>query len=124
MLMAMATAQCALLFTLYAVSSGHGDGHRALFTVWCCSIAFLYGGNFCLYPTATMHTFGPSHASANYGVVFTAFGMAGVVGAMLKKPLEASLGFPDLTYLMASLCLCGAVGAWLFGFLRPLVSPP
>ena len=49
--MCAASALALATFTLGAPS-------KALFTAWCIVTAFFYGGNFALYPTATMQQFG------------------------------------------------------------------
>ena len=57
-----------------------------------------------------MAQFGKQHAGANYGLVFTSVGIAGLIGALGKGELESLVGgFSGLTYLMGGLCAAGAV---------------
>ncbi|MHA1744446.1 MAG: L-lactate MFS transporter [Promethearchaeota archaeon] len=65
---------------------------QALFFIWVCLIYFSFGGNFSLYPTATTDLFGAKNLGPNYGVIFTAYGIAGVTGALLAKPLGNLFG--------------------------------
>jgi OFA family oxalate/formate antiporter-like MFS transporter len=39
-----------------------------------------FGGNFALYPAATADNFGAKHFGVNYGFIFTAYGVAGILG--------------------------------------------
>ncbi len=43
-------------------------------------VGFNFGGNFALFPSATADLFGAKSLGANYGLVFTSFGVAGVAG--------------------------------------------
>jgi OFA family oxalate/formate antiporter-like MFS transporter len=43
-------------------------------------VGFNFGGNFALFPSATADLFGAKNLGANYGWVFTSYGVAGVVG--------------------------------------------
>ena len=46
-------------------------------------IGFNFGGNFSLFPTATADFFGPQHVGQNYGWMFTAYGVGGIVGPIM-----------------------------------------
>ena len=56
-------------------------------------IAVTYGGNFSLFPSATADFFGAKNVAANYGLVFTSWGFAGVsagrIGARVYKATGA-----------------------------------
>ena len=43
-------------------------------------IGFNFGGNFSLFPTMTADLFGTKHVGRNYGWVFTAYGVGGIIG--------------------------------------------
>lgn len=49
-----------------------------------------YGANFALFPAATAEYFGTKNLGVNYAAVFTAWGVAGVVGPQTKAYLIAS----------------------------------
>jgi OFA family oxalate/formate antiporter-like MFS transporter len=46
-------------------------------------IGFNFGGNFSLYPTATADFFGAKNVGRNYGWVFTAYGVGGIIGPIM-----------------------------------------
>jgi len=46
-------------------------------------IGFNFGGNFALFPAATADLFGSKNVGPNYGWVFTAYGIGGIVGPVL-----------------------------------------
>lgn len=52
------------------------------FLIITCAIFFCFGGNFSLFPTATADLFGSKNLGENYGIVFTAYGVAGFIGAV------------------------------------------
>eukprot|EP00039_Didymoeca_costata_P004512 m.73788 g.73788 ORF g.73788 m.73788 type:complete len:449 (+) comp12434_c0_seq1:171-1517(+) len=104
-LLVMAFTQGGMLLSLTYVSK-----NEYLFVAWVCLVAFLYGGNFALYPTGVMELFGKTHAGSNYGLIFTGFGVAGVLAALLKGPLEAAVhGFRGLTFLMGGAAILGGI---------------
>ncbi|MCK4595674.1 MFS transporter, partial [candidate division WOR-3 bacterium] len=81
-------------------------------------IGFNFGGNFALFPTATADFFGTSNVGLNYGWVFTAYGVAGIVGPILggyvRDTYQTFLG----AFIPAGIvCLIGAV-------IMILVKPP
>ncbi len=45
-------------------------------------IGFCFGGNFALFPSSTADYFGSKNVGSNYGVLFTSYGVAGIVGAL------------------------------------------
>jgi MFS family permease len=46
-------------------------------------IGFNFGGNFALFPAATADYFGNKNVGKNYGWVFTAYGVGGIVGPIM-----------------------------------------
>ena len=42
---------------------------KSTFFIWTCAILGIFGGNFALYPTASVRLFGPHHAGSNYSLV-------------------------------------------------------
>lgn len=42
-----------------------------------------FGGNFALFPSATSDYFGTKHFGMNYGFIFTAYGVAGILGPVV-----------------------------------------
>jgi OFA family oxalate/formate antiporter-like MFS transporter len=56
---------------------------RALLFLGAAFIGFNFGGNFALFPVATADTFGARNVGKNYGWVFLAYGLAGIVGPIM-----------------------------------------
>jgi MFS family permease len=48
-----------------------------------CIIGFNFGGNFALFPAVTADFFGVKSVGANYGMVFFAYGIAGIAGPQI-----------------------------------------
>lgn len=45
-------------------------------------IGFCFGGNFALFPSSTADYFGSKNIGSNYGVLFTSYGVAGIIGGL------------------------------------------
>ncbi len=46
-------------------------------------VGFCFGGNFSLFPSATADLYGSKNVGKNYGVVFTSYGIAGILGGLV-----------------------------------------
>ncbi|HEY1856775.1 oxalate/formate MFS antiporter [Acidocella sp.] len=55
-------------------------------------VFFGWGEIFSLFPSTLTDTFGPKHATANYGFLYLAFGVAGVLGGPLAALLHKATG--------------------------------
>jgi OFA family oxalate/formate antiporter-like MFS transporter len=55
-------------------------------------VYFCFGGNLALLPATTRSFFGAKYMGLNYALVFSAYGTAGILGALLAAPLVAALG--------------------------------
>jgi len=53
-------------------------------------VGFTFGGNFALFPSITFEFFGPKNLGNNYGYVFTSYGFAAVLGALIPGLLAGS----------------------------------
>ncbi len=73
-------------------------------------IGFNYGTNLSLFPSATKDYFGLKNFGANYGLVFSAWGVAGLVFPRVAQMIVASTGAPEAAYIMASFLLVLSVG--------------
>jgi len=58
-------------------------GNVALLYLGAAVIGFNFGGNFSLFPTATADFFGNKSVGPNYGWMFTAYGVGGILGPVL-----------------------------------------
>ncbi len=68
-------------------------------------VGFNFGGNFALFPSATADLFGAKNLGANYGWVFTAYGVAGVVGIAAGNAAKTMTGSYAAAFIVAG-CLC------------------
>jgi len=73
-------------------------------------IGFNYGANLSVFPSATKDYFGMKNFGVNYGCVFTAWGVGGILGPLLSGWIfDTSQNF-NTAYLIASFCLLIAAG--------------
>jgi OFA family oxalate/formate antiporter-like MFS transporter len=68
-------------------------------------VGFNYGGAFALFPSATADLFGAKNLGANYGWVFTSYGVAGVVGIAAGNAAKVMTGSYVAAFSLAG-CLC------------------
>ncbi|MHC5110454.1 MAG: OFA family MFS transporter [Planctomycetota bacterium] len=68
-------------------------------------VGFNFGGNFALFPSATADLFGAKNLGANYGWVFTSYGVAGVVGIAAGNAAKTMTGSYAAAFVVAG-CLC------------------
>ena len=78
-------------------------------------VGFNYGGAFALFPSATADLFGAKNLGANYGWVFTSYGIAGVVGIAAGNAAKILTGSYVAAFSAAgALCLVSAgLALWL-----------
>lgn len=73
-------------------------------------VGFNYGGCFALFPSATADLFGSKNLGANYGWLFTSYGIAGVVGIAAGNAAMTMTGSYAAAFAFAAvLCLISAV---------------
>ena len=92
----MTLLQAGMLFALFRM----GSTEIAL-TVAACWIGFNFGGNFALFPLAAAESFGTKNLGANYGAMFTAYGVGGIV-----MPILAGSMWDMLVVRIHSFCCC------------------
>jgi OFA family oxalate/formate antiporter-like MFS transporter len=101
---AMFVIQAVVMFVLAGL-----DTKTALY-VGAGLVGFNFGGNFALFPSATADLFGAKNLGANYGWVFTSYGVAGVVGIYAGNIAKIRTGsYRNAFILAAVLCLISAV---------------
>ncbi len=66
-------------------------------------IGFCFGGNFALFPSATADLWGSKNVGKNYGVMFTAYGIAGITGAFVAGPIVDATGSYYLAFLITGI---------------------
>jgi MFS family permease len=92
-------------------------------------IGFNYGGSFALFPAITADYFGNKSVGSNYGWVFTAYGVAGLVGPLLAGYFkDTAHGTFDPSVWMTPFIIAGVVcllGALIMSCAkRPAVASP
>jgi OFA family oxalate/formate antiporter-like MFS transporter len=83
-------------------------GTPALLFLGATIIGFNFGGNFALFPTATADFFGPTHLGQNYGWVFTAYGVGGIVGPIMAGIFRDNGSWLPAFLISGVLCLVAA----------------
>ncbi len=77
-LVIMLLAQSIMMLLFYYIA-----GVTALLYAGAAVIGFNFGGNFALFPAITADYFGTRHVGANYGWMFTAYGVGGILGPIM-----------------------------------------
>ena len=73
-------------------------------------VGFNFGGNFALFPSATADFFGTKNIGVNYALVFTSYGVAGIVGPILGGRAFDLTGSYLYAFIPAGIaCLIAAV---------------
>ena len=83
-----------------------------------CALIFCFGGNFSLFPTATTDLFGAKNLGPNYGMVFTAYGIAGFLGATMVQVVVNALGSYLVLFIIMGIMSLIAAG------LTFVIKPP
>lgn len=85
-------------------------------------IGFNFGGNFALFPAVTADFFGNKNVGANYGWIFTAYGIAGIAGPQIAGYFkDAAQGALYPAHWMPAFIIAGVVcliGAVLVFFIQ------
>ena len=84
-------------------------------------IGFNYGANLSLFPSFTKDLGGLKSFGLNYGIVFTAWGVGGLVMGRLSQTLAASTGGFNLSFIVAGIMLL--IGAGLATRLKRRTRP-
>lgn len=95
LILAIAMFSFAFLTTLTAA-----EGLWISVTIVASVIGFCFGANFSLFPSATVDYFGSENVGKNYGVVFTSYGVAGIVGGLLAGYIVDWLGSYYLVFMI------------------------
>jgi MFS family permease len=103
------------VFIKFGIASG--------FIAGACIIGFNFGGNFALFPAITADYFGNKRVGRNYGWMFTAYGIAGIIGPQLAGLFKDSAkGSGDPEVWMIPFIVAGAaciIGSIIMKFTNP-----
>ncbi len=78
-------------------------------------IGFNFGGNFALFPSACADSFGSENLGLNYGFIFTAYGIGGIVGPILAGAVQdAGMSFLYAFIPAAIMCFVAAFLALIY----------
>ncbi|TFG07706.1 MFS transporter [Candidatus Thorarchaeota archaeon] len=72
-------------------------------------VGFCFGGNFALFPSATADFWGSKNVGKNYGVMFTAYGIAGITGAFVAGPIVDATGSYFMAFIVTGILAIIAV---------------
>lgn len=68
-------------------------------------VYFCFGGNLALFPATTRSFFGAKYMGLNYALVFTAYGTAGILGALLAGPIIQAMSGDYTVYFILFGCM-------------------
>ncbi|MBL7107166.1 MAG: OFA family MFS transporter [Phycisphaerae bacterium] len=87
-----------------------GMGSKAsTLAIAACWIGFNFGGNFALFPLLTLENFGAKNLGANYGAVFTSYGVGGILGPLMAGRVWDTMGTFKTAFIIAGIaCLIAA----------------
>lgn len=81
-------------------------------------VGFCFGGNFALFPPTTAEYFGTKTFGSNYGIVFTSYGVGGIIGALMPGIITGGFEWVFLATGIGSLAAFSI--AWIT---KPPVAP-
>jgi MFS transporter, OFA family, oxalate/formate antiporter len=101
----------AVLFGIQAVMFFMLAGMASLAAVMlaCSLILFCYGGGFGTMPSFSADFFGTRHMGANYGILLTAWGMAGIAGPVFAAQMKDATGSYSGSLPLVAVILLGAM---------------
>ncbi|TFF94460.1 MAG: MFS transporter [Promethearchaeota archaeon] len=107
--------QAVILFIYFSTSAS-----VAMYFLLTGLIMFCFGGNLSLFPTATSDMYGTENLGNNYGVLFSAYGVAGFIGAVAVNQIVLLFGGYLTLYIFLGILSAGA--AVLAFLVRPFES--
>ena len=87
---------------------------EAMFFIWVCVIFLCIGGNYSVFPMAIGRIYGLKYVAANYGLLYTALIIAGVLGATVSSTLIAHVGYDGLLYIVGGFSCAGFLSALIY----------
>lgn len=81
-----------------------------VFTIGLSMVGFAYGGEFAVMPAFTADYFGTKNVGINYGIVFTAWGCAGILGPIIGSMVREAYGtFLPAFWILSVMGILGIV---------------
>ncbi len=109
-LIAMFAFQAVMMTVFFYTTS-----NPILFYVVAALIGFNFGGNFALFPSSCADSFGAENLGLNYGFLFTAYGIGGIVGPILAGLVQdAGLSFLYAFIPAAIMCVVAVALAFVY----------
>jgi MFS transporter, OFA family, oxalate/formate antiporter len=109
----MLSFQAILMFSAIPVV---GSGSAVLLVLLASFIGFNYGSNLTLFPSFAKDYWGFKNYGLNYGVLFSAWGVGGLVMGRVSEMMNAQPGGLNKSFILAGSCL--AMGTIITFFLR------
>ena len=106
--------QAITMFLLFSIG-----GSVATLAIAAILVGFYFGGNFAMYPSATADFFGTKRVGQNYGIVFTAYGIAGILGAVIAGKLVGDKGVEAYLLVFIIMGVFSLIAAGLSFITRP-----
>jgi MFS transporter, OFA family, oxalate/formate antiporter len=111
-LIAMFALQAVMMTIFFYTTS-----NPLLFYIVAALIGFNFGGNFALFPASCADSFGAENLALNYGFLFTAYGIGGIVGPILAGAVQdAGLSFLYAFIPAAAMCAIAVGLAFVYQF--------
>lgn len=111
----MCLMQAGMMFFLLGMGS-----KASTLAIAACWIGFNFGGNFALFPLLTLENFGPKNLGANYGAVFTSYGVGGILGPVMAGKVWDNMGTFKTAFIIAAIaCVAAAVLTFLLKHIKP-----
>lgn len=106
--------QSVVVFCMYLATSGASwSSNAVVMMILVALIGGNFGSNLALFPAVTKDYFGTKNFGLNYGIVFTAWGTAGLVMPWINGFVK-DIGMPQLSYLIViSMLMTAAVFTFL-----------
>ncbi len=96
--------QTFLMFASVSIMA-RDPSHTAVIVLIATFIGFNYGANLSLFPSYTKDLWGMKNFGVNYGIVFTAWGVGGLIMSRISQSIMASSGNYKAAFLLAGVLL-------------------
>ena len=95
--------------------SGIGDPSKTMFVIGIVFVGFCFGAFMGVYPGFTAEQFGMKNNGVNYGIMFIAFGVAGVLGPMImQSQYAATQSYSKAILIALALSIVGLVLTFVY----------